>query len=750
MRRICCSAALLVLLAAAPTHAAEVKIFRGDQKAAIEKGTLDGVSVDGEGALELARRVTRLASIEEPFVFSAAGHPKGWVVGTGSAGKVLLLDAVGGVEELAALPESQVFAVAVEPDGAVLAGTSPDGKLYRLGGGSNEDSEPEVIFDPDDLYIWDIDQDSEGRLLVATGSPGRLYRVDTRGDETVYEVLYESPDGHVRTLEPLDDGSILLGTAGQGLILRLTVGATRRGVTEVEVETVHDALHPEVLAFSETDDGRVYAAVLASEASLVDLSAAPKASSGGAEAVTVTEGDLGTVGSRGSGFKGARGLVLEIAADGTVRTVARFADETVHDLLWFEDTLWIGTGQEGRIYRLTDEGPVEERKLEESQVAALALGGEGAAAVAANASALYRLDNDPVAKGTYTSAVLDAGGEAHFGGFAWQGDLPKGTDVELTFRSGLSDTPDATWTNWQSFPCAKDAPCASVAGRRYETPLADLGRGRYVQWRAVLSGEGRSPRLEVSELSYRQVNRRPEITKLEVLDPGEILVPSGFNPQNQTFEPWSPNKEGIFTSLVAEKERDDALLKTLWKKGYQTLRWTATDPNGDDLVYQLQVQPESGWSGGDGVEGDGDGWLPVVEELDGSHYGFDATVLPDGLYRFRLVARDQPSNLPGEVLEADETSGPVVIDHSPPRLLDVERQGTRITVTVEDALNPLRQAAVSVDAGDWRGSRAVDGLLDSRRETLVLTVPEDARLVLLRLTDAALNVVTYDLLRSNP
>ena len=64
---------------------------------------------------------------------------------------------------------------------------------------------------------------------------------------------------------------------------------------------------------------------------------------------------------------------------------------------------------------------------------------------------------------------------------------------------------------------------------------------------------------------------------------------------------------------------------------------------------------------------------------------------------------------------------------------------------MEDAWNPLRTVEVSVDAGEWHDAPAADGLLDARRETLEVAVPEGAKLLLLRATDAAFNVITYDL-----
>ena len=69
-----------------------------------------------------------------------------------------------------------------------------------------------------------------------------------------------------------------------------------------------------------------------------------------------------------------------------------------------------------------------------------------------------------------------------------------------------------------------------------------------------------------------------------------------------------------------------------------------------------------------------------------------------------------------------------------------------MTVALKDALSPLRDAVVSIDAGDWRPAVAADGLLDGRRETLRIERPEGARMLLLRVSDAAHNVITFDLL----
>jgi hypothetical protein len=731
---ISAAATLAAALVAGTAAASEVKIFRTETREAVLEGSFEGVSVDSLGALELAAKLEHLAVLEEPYAFAAAGRRDGWVLGTGNSGKLLGVGAAGEVTELATVDKPEIFAVHADDDGTVIFASSPDGKVYRLG----EGGEAEPIFDPGQRYVWDLDRDREGRLLVATGLDGRVYRVAADGSS---EVLLESRDSHVRALAVLADGSVLAGSAGQGLIQKITPSG--------KVETVYDAVHPEVLTFAVAPGGAVYAALLASEASQVDLSAQRSSSAKDGddddddEAVVVTTTGDATMGSRSAGFKGPRSVVLEIGADGKTEEVVELQDETVHSLLWHAGALWIGTGQEGRLYRYAEGQMIQERKLEQQQLIALAGGGAGVVVVTANGAAVYRLQDGNEARGDYTSKVLDAGQVARFGSFFWEGDLPRGAGVELAFRSGMSSQPDATWTDWDCPGCGGE-PCydgePGCPGRRRSVSLGELARGRYVQWRATLAdGSGKTPRLEASELSYRQENLRPRVAKLEVLDPGQILVPQNFNAASQTFEPWSPNREGIFTTLREDSGTSDTRFKNLWKKGYRTLRWTAEDANEDDLVYRLEFRH-------DGAANNGSGWLQMVDELDDDHYSFDATVLPDGVYRFRLTASDRPGRSAGEALTDEEMSEPVVVDNSPPVLESSRRRGGVFEVEVRDALSPMREAVVAVDAAEWRPVEPADGLLDGRRESLRIEVPENAHMVLLRLTDAHLNVVTLDLL----
>ncbi|MDH3255972.1 MAG: hypothetical protein OEM62_13335, partial [Acidobacteriota bacterium] len=501
---------------------------------------------------------------------------------------------------------------------------------------------------------------------------------------------------------------------------------------------------PEVVALAEGPDGSCYAAALASEASLVDLAAARAKASGGdaakedgAEAkgegeATVTISSESTpafVGSRPAGFKGAHSSVLRISPAGVVEKLWEFDAETVYSLRWHGNRLWVGTGLDGKLYSLRDRKMVLEKDVDERQIVALADGPTGPVFATTNASAVFSVSAESEPRGVYTSAALDAVQVARFGTLRWLGDLPAGAKVRFSARSGMSGEPDRTWSSWTP----------QADGR--EVSLGAVPVGRFLQWRAELeSANGREPTLTDVTVSYVQENLAPRVERFTVREPGEIIVPANFNPGTQVFEPTSPTRGGIFTTLVPAERKDEGRRKTLWKKGYRTLTWDAEDPNDDDLVYSLRFRRESPPSE----------WLQMAEDLEDTHYSFDAAALADGTYRFLLQAVDRPDDGADEGLMAEEISEPVIIDNSVPELNGVERTDRGLEIELTDAWSPLRSVRVSVDAGDWRQLTAADGLLDGRREKLIIALPESADLLLVQAMDASFNLVTFDLSKELP
>ena len=706
-------------LLCSPLQASQVKILRTTGAADFGAGEAKGIGIDALGVLRLAPAVRRVAQPEEPFLFAAARHPDGWVVATGNAGKVLLISDSGDISELLVTEEPEVFAVHVGDDGSVYAGSSPDGKVYKRA----PDGTTGVLFAPGERYIWDLEPLADGRLLVATGVEGKVFVIDESDSSAT--LFYDDRDTHARSLLVQGD-TVYLGTAGEGRVLRI--------IDTERAATLFDADQPEITDLLAGPDGSLFAAAVASEGSFVQLPASSsnesESSSSDQESqeVKVTTGAV-AAGSRPAGFTGARSVILQLDPNGSADSVAELTQDTVYTMLW-RDRLWLGTGQEGKIYSVRNGQLVLEQDLDDAQVIELLASDsdpDGFAIATTSGAGLHRSTREGAREGSYTSKVLDAGHIARFGTLHWNGRVPDGATVGFRVRSGTSALPDETWSDWTE----------ASAGR--EILIGDVPQGRYFQWRVDFSGsEDSSPEVRAVDVSYVQQNRRPTIESLEVLPPGEILVPNNFNPSNQAFERAHPNRDGIFTTLAGPARDTTARSKKLWKLGYRTLRWKAADPNSDELRYAISFKRES--------DAPDDSWLQIVDDVEATSYGFDSTVLPDGYYRFRLVASDEESQGEQAALQAERVTGQIVVDHSAPVIERARRAGDDgWQVMVGDELSPIQEASLSIDAKSWQPLRSADGLLDARSEVLNVSLDGDESLVLLRLVDAAHNSVTLDL-----
>ena len=158
-----------------------------------------------------------------------------WLLGTGPDGKIIEVtfntaDATYASRELVKLDDPQVFIVKRLADGAILAGTSPKGALYLI-----RDGKPVARVALPVDSIFDLLLLDEKTALVATGNPGRIYRVDLAKfaaagivAEKITDVKIlaergiglfgEIRDRNVRRIALLADGRVVAGSAPKGNI----------------------------------------------------------------------------------------------------------------------------------------------------------------------------------------------------------------------------------------------------------------------------------------------------------------------------------------------------------------------------------------------------------------------------------------------------------------------------------------------------------------------------------------------------
>ncbi len=703
------------LVALAPRPApAKPDAWRTEGASAFAKHHRDRVVISDQGVVRLGRALTPVGPIDAERVWDLARGADGAIyAATGDAGKVFRRAAgeSSDWETVYDADDTQALGLVATPDGKIFVGTGPTGQVVELTDEKHPSSRP----DPKVLYIWDLASDAEGNLYAATGPEGQLWKRDGGG---AWSLVYDSKAAHLLCVAVAPDGSIYAGSDGEGLIYRVA--------KDGKVSVLYDAPQSEVRALLIAPDGAVYAGTAAAaeggtpqrppglltlqeaqeDESEIDLpvdeteevAGGPGASRGAALIAQTPQGKGG--GPSGSGGGGSpskpaapgENAVYRIDPGGGVREVFR-AKALVFALARIGDRLLVGTGPDGQLYEVRDDGSesVPLAKLDNGQILSLLAEPDGSLLLGAgDPGAVVRLTSNYAEKGELVSDVFDAKLPSRFGSLTWRGDAPEGTSITLQTRTGNVGTPDETWSAWS--PEQSNAESARV-----ESP-----QGRFIQYRVNMTTRdpGRSPELRGVSVSYRSLNLPPEISRLDLPDVST-------------------------TDAAARRSRIN-------------VRWDASDPNDDDLHFRVQVRKD-GWPD----------WInltdaPITEKT----YAWDASSFPSGRYRVRLVADDRPSNSPDEALQRERESAAFTVDREAPKV-EIAVDGRKAVVTLADGLTRLDKAEYAIDGGQWTPAFADDGLFDSPDERITLEFPDlkaGTHLLMVRATDAADNVGSSDAL----
>ena len=226
---------------------------------------------------------------------------------------------------------------------------------------------------------------------------------------------------------------------------------------------------------------------------------------------------------------------------------------------------------------------------------------------------------------------------------------------------------------------------------------------RFLQYRATLATDNpaATPALRGLTVRYMTTNQAPEVTGIEVPDIDSV------NLEN-------PKK-----------------LK---------LKWTATDPNEDELTYSLSIRKE-GWKN----------WVELEASLDKKEYEWDTTTTPSGVYQVKVVASDRKDNSAEEALTGERVSDPLVVAHTPPavniKVVGMEGDTAVVEATAADPLVRLTAASFAVNGKKWTNVFPTDGLFDSKTESFRFkteALKPGTYVLVLRVTDAAGNTGSGD------
>jgi len=741
IRHFACAAALYATLATT-AFASGTATWELNSYTDFIRGRFNGLSLSREGRISLSPKVETLFTSDQPVIWALAQGPDGAIyAATGHRGRLYKIEGPSKSSLLWTAPEPEIFALAVDRSGAVYAATSPDGKVYRI-----ENGKATEYFAPKARYIWSLAVAPDGALYVGTGEQGKVFRVSSAGQG---ELWYETGQSHITGLAVDQQNRVLAGTEPNGILYRITA--------KDKAFVLYDANLPEIRAIVPLADGTVYAAALggstakraqaanqaaqgnsgsgtavtssvttvtveaqASEIKPPDPTKPPQSPSGSATTSTPQVSTQFTPVVDATGIE--KSAVYRINPDNTVETLWSSKEENVYDLLALEKQILFSTDQDGRIYGLAPDRRVTlVTQTNEGETTRLLPGDHSVLAATANMGRLYRLAEVPGPSGSYEAPVHDSSTASRWGSISWRADKPTSSTIQFRTRSGNSARPDRTWSDWSE-------PVSSAAGSRITSPNA-----RYIQWKVEMAGTGGvTPTLNSVTLAYLPQNSPPVLKSISVITQAAAIAQTAVKSSGST-SPYSVTVTDSDTPATSAGTPTQTLPRAAAQQ--ITLTWVADDPDGDRLVYNVYFRGE-----------DESQWKLLRSNTHDNSITFDADVLADGKYFFRVIASDREANAPASSREATMVSAPVMIDNTPPILTLGEIRRTGATAHVEweatDRASALRRCEYSLDANSWVPMESVDGVIDSENERFALdlnSLSPGEHLLVIRAADSANN-----------
>ncbi len=680
------------------------------------KGETEKISISSDGILSLSPQVKKIFDGNQPFTWDLVADSKGNIfAATGDGAKILRITASGKVDSIAHWSDAEVYALAVDNKDFLYAALSPDGKIYRL----NKNQKFDLFAELNEKYIWDLIFDSKNNCYAATGDSGIIYKIDAAGKKSVF---FKSDETHIRCLNWDHENNLLAGSFKNGYIF--SINPSGKGII------VYDSNFEEITQIHAVFDGIIYAAAMNSskktslssrEGNIPPIPPPINRSlkSNDFIAMSPLAAARKTVSNSG---------LLKIQPNGVIKNLWTTTGENVHSICLVEEDVFIGTGEQGRLYKINgNEKRTLLLKLSESQIVSLLKKPTGEIWLgASNLSAVYKLSNKFEKSGTYISPVIDAVSKTKWGTIQWEEKLNVGDNIQFYSRTGNTKEPNSTWNPWKKVENGKSS--GNIISRE----------ARFLQWKLELKSKKKqtSPEIKKIKVSYLRLNLPPEISSITIhpIQRKSTLGQTTSMPLDYPSVSVSA-QPGRVAQIPTETIRPQPYRRSV-TNGYRRVSWRARDENKDQLSYALYFSYKND-----------NNWLLLKKDLTRSSYTWDSRSMPDGNYRLKLIAGDEKSNPLNARLFAEKTSDPFIIDNSAPEInnISLNKSGTdslQVSFTVQDNLSAIKKVEFSLNAQKWNWVYPKDQVCDTKEEMFIFRIKKpqpDYRIIVIKATDESKN-----------
>lgn len=724
---------ILITLLATSVFAVSPQFWEENSQQTFTGGDPQSISIDSNGELLLAPALKKLYEGKDPIIWKILRDSAGNIyAASGNDGKVIKIDLAGQQTVLLDSKELEVQALVMDKQGNLYAGTSPDGKIYQI----KADGTSKAFFDPQDKYIWSLTLDDAGNLYAGTGDQGKIYLIDKTGNG---KILIDLNETNITVLAWDPVKKLLAGSDPNGIVYSVD--------TNGRAFVLFDSDLQQVTSIYVATSGAVYFSAISGVPPapfikpLQQPQPVPSPQPQDTDVPQSEDVEI-TVSAEISPIvqmpvivlpkTGGASEIYRIMPDGSVEEIYSVTEDQILDITGSDEyTILISTGKKAKLISLDqNKKSTILLKAPEEQITSILVASGRTWISTANPGNIYELIQDHSASGSYYSDIKDTQTSSTWGQISWKANVPEGTSLTLSTRSGNTRTPDATWSDWQNAG-------TDPAGKQVLNP-----RARFLQWKADFgtSNPKITPILRSVTVAYLQQNLRPEVVSIVLHPPGAVFRKTTVYGQDSYAGVPEDTGASASTDSSAQPQQNfdlTAVGKREQKKGFQTITWTAVDQNQDDLRFDVYYK----------AAGEKE-WKQLAKNLKDRVFAWDTQTLPDGTYFVKVVVNDGGSNPKEFVLSNEKESEPFDVDNSAPKIeiMKNTKESNKIVLEVRatDKFSPIKSMEYSINPGEWIVLFPVDLINDSPSETYRIEIdkPGVADSVVLRCTDKVNNITT--------